>query len=68
MTTRRRLAALALVTALGLSGAACGSDDDGDPPDTSLVEPGDQQGSGSDGSTVEDPPGAEPGGSDVGDE
>lgn len=68
MTTRRRLAAFALVTVLGVTGAACGSDDDSDPPDTSLLEQGDQQGSGGDGSVPQDPPGNQPGGSDTGDE
>ena len=65
---RRRAGAFLLTTCLALTGAACGGDESSDPPDTSLLEPGDQQGSGADGSTVENPPGAEPGGSGGADE
>ena len=65
---RRPAGAFLLTTCLLLTGAACGTDDDSDPPDTSLLENGDQQGSGGDGSVPQDTPGAQPGGSDTGDE
>ena len=71
MINTRRLTALAFVALLALTGAACGDDDDGTADDsstTSQVETGDQQGSGSDGSVVENPPGATPGGSQSGDD
>lgn len=58
------MAALALAALLGLSGAACGDDDgstSGD-TDTTLVERGDQPGSGADGSVPDgDTPGNTPG-------
>ena len=63
------MTALAFAALMALTGAACGGNDDGsvgDPSSTSLVPNGDQQGSGSDGSVVENPPGATPGGSQTG--
>ncbi len=59
------MTALAFAGLLAFAGAACGDDDGtvGEPGSTSLVPNGEQQGSGSDGSVVENPPGATPGGS-----
>jgi hypothetical protein len=68
MTMRRRTAAVTCTALIGLMGVACGSSDASKSTDTSLVRPGQQQGSGSDGSVVNDPPGNTPGGNDAGDQ
>jgi hypothetical protein len=67
---KRRMSALVFVALLALAGGACGDDDGtvGEPSSTSLVPTGEQQGSGSDGSVVQDPPGNTPGGSQSGDD
>jgi hypothetical protein len=59
------MTALVFVALFVLTGVACGDSDTSGSNKTgsTLVENGDQQGNGNDGSVVQDPPGATPGGS-----
>jgi hypothetical protein len=69
---KRRTIALVLVAVLGLAGAACGSDNSTKAENrtgSTLVNNGDQQGSGADGGgSSGDKPGNTPGGNDAGDQ